>query len=483
MAATRRLAAILAADVVGYSRLMGADEEGTLARLKALHAEIIDPAIAAHGGRVFKTTGDGLLAEFASVVEAVRCAVSIQQAPLEPAFKLRIGLHVGDVIIDGEDIFGDGVNIAARLEGLAEPGGICISARVYEDVAGRVDAGFDDVGEQSLKNIDRLVRVYKLRSGDAHAGAAPRHLVESPTTPDLRRIGFLGVTPRGIYDEFRRALAAYGYIDGRTVEIVYRWSEGDNQRLPGLASELIDLGVQLIMTTGTPPVLAAKQATQTIPIVMVEVGDPVGYGIVPSLLRPGGNITGMSNGLHEFAPRGLRLFKEIMPEATRVALLGPDRINQSASAAARPWIESMEGVANALGMVTRYYHANGSDQFSDVIAGLAGRTDVIVAAPDHGMLLHRAMIISSALALKIPVVCQQPEFVLDGALLSLDPDRRAVYRRVAYYVDAILKGAKPSELPVEEPGKSWLMINLKTANLLGIEIPGPILMHADQVIE
>jgi adenylate cyclase len=150
MTTSRRLAAILAADVAGYSRLMGADEEGTLAQLKALRAELIHPAFAAHGGRIFKTTGDGLLAEFSSVVAAVRCAIEVQramEARPEAGIKFRIGVHVGDVIADGDDIFGDGVNIAARLEALAEPGGICTSARVYEDVAGRIDAKFAEGGE------------------------------------------------------------------------------------------------------------------------------------------------------------------------------------------------------------------------------------------------------------------------------------------------------------------------------------------------
>ena len=149
MTAARRLAAILAADVVGYSRLMGEDEAGTLARLKALRDELIAPKIAQHKGRIVKTTGDGMLVEFPSIVEAVACAAA-WQAAIEGDIRWRIGINVGDVIIDGEDIYGDGVNIAARLEALAEPGGICVSARVQEDAAGRLDLKFEDIGEQSL---------------------------------------------------------------------------------------------------------------------------------------------------------------------------------------------------------------------------------------------------------------------------------------------------------------------------------------------
>ena len=170
MTATRRLAAILAADVAGYSRLIGADEEGTLNRLKAIRAELIDPKIAEHRGRIVKTTGDGLLVEFASVVDALRCASEWQRGMVEQnvgtpddRIEFRIGINVGDVVVENDDIFGDGVNVAARLEALADPGGICVSARVQEDAAGRLDLTFDDMGEQALKNIARPVRVYRVR--------------------------------------------------------------------------------------------------------------------------------------------------------------------------------------------------------------------------------------------------------------------------------------------------------------------------------
>src|SRR5712692_2802790 len=178
----RRLAAILAADVAGYSRLIEADEEGTLGRLRELRAEIIDPRIAEHRGRIVKTTGDGLLVEFASVVDALRCAVGMQaalaesNAPLLPdrRIEFRIGINMGDIVVEDGDIFGDGVNVAARLETLAEPGGICVSARVQEDAAGRLDLAFEDMGEQALKNIARPVRVYRVRPEGPLPGPPPR---------------------------------------------------------------------------------------------------------------------------------------------------------------------------------------------------------------------------------------------------------------------------------------------------------------------
>ena len=176
MSQTRRLAAILAADVAGYSRLMGADEEGTLERLKALRREIIDPKIAEHHGRLVKTTGDGMLVEFASVVDAVRCAVEVQQAmperntgvAAESRIELRIGINLGDVIVEGDDLYGDGVNIAARIEALADPGGVFVSNAVHDHVRDRLPFVFEDLGEQQVKNIARPVRVYRVRTTITH---------------------------------------------------------------------------------------------------------------------------------------------------------------------------------------------------------------------------------------------------------------------------------------------------------------------------
>jgi TolB-like protein len=176
----RKLAAILAADLAGYSRLIGADEEGTLKRLKAHRKELIDPKIAEHQGRVVKVTGDGILIEFPSAVAALRCAVDVQHAmaernasePEDRRIEFRVGLHQGDIVVEDGDILGDGVNVAARLEGLAEPGAICVSQRIQEDALGKVDVIFEDIGEQQLKNIARPVRVYALKPGGVASAAA-----------------------------------------------------------------------------------------------------------------------------------------------------------------------------------------------------------------------------------------------------------------------------------------------------------------------
>ncbi|MGA7864969.1 MAG: adenylate/guanylate cyclase domain-containing protein [Stellaceae bacterium] len=197
----RRLTAILAADVVGYSRLMGADEEGTLAALKAIRRELVDPRIVEDRGRIVKTTGDGLLVEFPSVVDAVRCAVDVQRemaernagVPSETRIEFRVGINLGDIIIDGDDIFGDGVNVAARLETLAEPGGICVSHVVRDQVRDKLAFAFEDMGEQQVKNIARPVRIHRIRIDAAAAAlpaAAPQPTLALPDKPSIAVLPF-----------------------------------------------------------------------------------------------------------------------------------------------------------------------------------------------------------------------------------------------------------------------------------------------------
>jgi len=188
---------VLAADIAGYSRLMGLDEERTLAQLKAFRKTLVDPAIASHHGRIVKTTGDGMLVEFGSAVDAARCSVIIQQemavrnssVPPELRIEFRIGIHVGDIIIDDNDIFGDGVNIAARLEGIAEPGGVCVSDDAHRQIRGKVDHSFDDIGEQNLKNIAEPMRAWRVRfSGEtvpvARPAVAPSQRPQTLALPD-----------------------------------------------------------------------------------------------------------------------------------------------------------------------------------------------------------------------------------------------------------------------------------------------------------
>jgi adenylate cyclase len=206
----RRLAAILAADVVGYSRLIGIEEEGTLRRFKAIRANLVDPKIAEHRGRIVKNTGDGLLAEFFSVLGAVRCAKEVQAGmseqnagvPADLRIVLRIGINVGEIVVEDDDIFGDGVNIAARLEGLAPPGGICVSARVQEDAAGKIDAAFEDLGEHHLHNIVRPVRVYQIGSGVASRPSLP-----VPDKPSIAILAFTNMSGDADQEYFADGIA------------------------------------------------------------------------------------------------------------------------------------------------------------------------------------------------------------------------------------------------------------------------------------
>ena len=196
----RRLAAILTADVAGYSRLMGADEEDTLARLRTHRRELIDPKINEHRGRIVKTTGDGILIEFPSVIEAVACAVAVQRGMAErnagtleeERITFRIGVNLGDIIVENGDIHGDGVNIAARLEGIAEPGGVCISEDAFRQVRGKVEAEFVDIGEQSLKNIARPMRVYRVVPQRLHEAKPPA--LALPDKPSISVLPFVNMS-------------------------------------------------------------------------------------------------------------------------------------------------------------------------------------------------------------------------------------------------------------------------------------------------
>ena len=255
----RRLAAILAADVVGYSRLMGQDEAGTLARLRALRCDLIDLRIADHKGRIVKTTGDGILIEFSSVVEAVACAASVQREmlqrnlviPQDQRIEFRIGINSGDVIVEGDDIHGDGVNIAARLEALAEPGGICISGIVHDQVYGRLEVIFDDTGDQNLKNIARPVRVYSLRTGLIEVSPTATPTLSLPDKPSLAVLPFQNMSgdpeqeyfADGVVEDIITALSRVGwfFVIARNSSFTYKGKAVDIKQVSR------ELGVRYVL--------------------------------------------------------------------------------------------------------------------------------------------------------------------------------------------------------------------------------------------
>jgi class 3 adenylate cyclase len=261
----RRLTAIMAADVAGYSRLMGADEEGTLAALKAIRRELIDPRIVEHRGRIVKTTGDGMLVEFASVVDALRCAVELQRelaersTGVEPDMRieLRIGINLGDIIIDEDDIFGDGVNVAARLEALADPGGICVSGTVHDHVRDKLDVAFDDLGAQQVKNIARPVHVYRIgpRASRSHAGGTPAvpiaTLLPLPDKPPLAVLPFQNMSgdpeqeyfADGIVEDITSAIARlpWLFVIARNSSFTYKGKSVDVKQVAR------ELGVRYVL--------------------------------------------------------------------------------------------------------------------------------------------------------------------------------------------------------------------------------------------
>jgi len=249
MSQTRRLAAILAADVAGYSRLMGADEEGTLECLKALRRELLDPKIAQHHGRIVKTTGDGMLVEFASVVDAVRCAVAVQQAMPErnagvegdSRIELRIGINLGDVIVEGDDLYGDGVNIAARIKALADPGGVFVSNTVHDQVRDRLPFVFEDLGEQQVKNIARPVRVYRVRDASPKAPAPTAPPLPLPDKPSIAVLPFANMSgdPEqeyfvdGVVEEIITAISRlpWLFVIARNSSFAYKGKSPDLRRV------------------------------------------------------------------------------------------------------------------------------------------------------------------------------------------------------------------------------------------------------------
>jgi adenylate cyclase len=284
MASTRRLAAILAADVVGYSRLIGVDEGGTLERFKAVQAELVHPKVVAHRGRLVKTTGDGFLMEFNSVVDALRCAIEVQAGlaerntaiPTDKRMEFRIGINVGDIVVEEGDVFGDGVNVAVRLEGLAEPGGICVSARVREDAEGKLDLAFEDIGEQRLKNILRPVRVYRIRARGA-AQDNRRTPLQLPDKPSVAVLPFTNMSgdpeqeyfADGMVDDIITALSRYSslFVIARNSSFTYKGRAVD-VRLVGR-----ELGVRYILEGGVRK--ATNRIRVTAQLVEAETGNHV----------------------------------------------------------------------------------------------------------------------------------------------------------------------------------------------------------------
>jgi putative ABC transport system substrate-binding protein len=298
------------------------------------------------------------------------------------------------------------------------------------------------------------------------------------------RIGWLGVSSPSdrpsLFDAFRQRLRELGWIEGQNIVIDYRYAEGRVDRLPDLAAELVRLKVDLIVSFGTQGVTAAKNATETIPIVMIAVRDPVGTGLIASLARPGGNITGGSGsaGLEIFAKQ-LELLKETVPKIGHVAIL-----SNPANAYHQLAIRELKIAARSLGVQLQLLEARGPNEFDGAFAAMAKeRVGALLVLSDVMLNSHRTRLADLAARSRLPAIYGVRESVEAGGLMSYGPSFLDLFRRAATYVDKILKGAKPAELPVELPTEFELVINMKTAKALGLTIPQSLLVRADEVIQ
>jgi putative ABC transport system substrate-binding protein len=306
---------------------------------------------------------------------------------------------------------------------------------------------------------------------------------EAQQPKKVPRIGLLGVVSasaaEGRIEAFRQGLRDLGYVEGKNIVIEYRTAEGKLERLPALAAELVRLKVDVIVTRGPPPTRSAKEATSTIPIVMGSDIDPVGNGFVASLARPGGNITGLSALSPELSGKQLELLKEIIPKLSRVAVLGTSTIPGSAQ-----MLRETEAAAGVFGVHLQYLDVQKPKEIETAFrAASKGRADAVLVLPNPLTLSQRTQVVDLAVKSRLPVMYPQSEYVEDGGLMTYGPSINDLFRRAATYVDKILKGAKPADLPVEQPTKFEFIINLKAAKQIGLTIPPNVLARADQVIK
>jgi len=306
-------------------------------------------------------------------------------------------------------------------------------------------------------------------------------MAEAQQPGKVYRIGYLRAEkpPEVDIEAFSQGLREHGYVEGKNIVVEYRWADGNEERLRSIVAELIRLKVDLIVTSAPAATQAAKETTTTIPIVMVQVADPVAFGFVASLARPGGNITGFAFLLPEISGKRLELLKDTIPKLSRVAVLWN---------AANPYkefdLKEVQAVADALRVAVHRFPVRGPNNFDDAFkAAIKSRVGGLITLEDPFTTANRTQIVDLALKHRLPAVYGVRPFVDAGGLMSYGPDRGDQNRRAATYVDKILKGAKPADLPVEQPTKFEFIINLKAAKQIGVTIPQSVLYRADKVIK
>jgi putative ABC transport system substrate-binding protein len=297
------------------------------------------------------------------------------------------------------------------------------------------------------------------------------------------RIGYLGNSSpeleSALVDAFHQGLRDLGWVEGHTLAIDYRWAEGQYARFPELVADLVRLPVDVLVTAGTPGTLAAKHATSTIPIVMAVSGDPVGTGLVASYARPGGNITGVSALVPALEGKRLQLLKELVPGLSRVAVL-----SNSANPVTVGIFEETQRAASALHVTLQPVELREVEAFEEAFATMAkAQPDAFLLIADRALLMHRARLVALAAQSRLPAIYPYREFVEAGGMMSYAPSYPDLFRRAAAFVDKILKGTKPGDLPLEQPSKFELVINLKAIEALSLTIPSSLLFQADHVIQ
>ena len=304
-------------------------------------------------------------------------------------------------------------------------------------------------------------------------------IAEAQQAARIPRIGLLrpGSPPDPYVTQFLQGLRELGYVEGQNFTIEYRWAENRTERIPELTADLVRLKVDVIVTAGSTGGIAAKQATSTIPVVVPVVTDPIAAGLVTSLSRPGGNITGLSTLNPELSQKRMELLKETFPQVTRVAVVQDPRMALTDR-------QATEAAARALGLHLQVLEARGVDDLETAFAAAktarAGAVNILSSALFFN---NRGRIVDLVANSRLPAIYVHKGFVAAGGLMAYGPSFEDLFRRAAIYVDKILKGAKPAELPVEQPTKFELVINLKTAKALGLTIPQSILVRADEVIQ
>jgi len=304
---------------------------------------------------------------------------------------------------------------------------------------------------------------------------------EAQQAGKVPRIGYIRAEgpPAADIEAFRQGLREHGYVEGKNIVVEYRWADGNEQRLRAIVAELIRVKVDLIVTSAPAATRAAKEAATTIPIVMVLVADPVAFGFVASLARPGGNVTGFAFLLPELSGKRLQLLKDAIPGLSRVAVLW-NAINSYKAFD----LKEVQAVARASRVAVQTLPVRGPDDFADAFeAAVKSGAGGLITLDDPFTIAHRSRIVNLALKYRLPAVYGVRPFADAGGLMTYGPDRVDQNRRAATYVDKILRGTKPADLPVEQPTKFELVINLKTAKALGLTIPQSLLQRADEIIQ